>query len=138
MSVRGAAIADAAMRLCGTPFRLHGRSPETGVDCVGLVALALRAAGHPVPDIPPYALRLAATGFIADFAACCGLREAAGAVQPGDILIARPATTRRHLLVATARDRFVHAHAGLRRVVACPGPPPWPVIARWRLPEETD
>ncbi len=35
-------LAAAALNLIGTPFRLHGRDPATGLDCVGLVAEAMR------------------------------------------------------------------------------------------------
>lgn len=37
-----AALAEAALSLVGTRFRLHGRVAETGLDCVGLVAAAMR------------------------------------------------------------------------------------------------
>jgi hypothetical protein len=32
-----------------------------------------------------------------------------------------------------ADNGWVHAHAGLRRVVHMPGPSPWPIIALWRF-----
>ena len=37
----GAAIAAAARALVGVPFRLQGRDPALGLDCVGLVGAAL-------------------------------------------------------------------------------------------------
>ena len=40
-------FAKAAEELVGTPFRLHGRTPAAGVDCVGLVACALKHGGVP-------------------------------------------------------------------------------------------
>ena len=46
------ALAEAALGLLGVPFRLHGRDPATGLDCVGLVAEALRRAGRR-PDASP-------------------------------------------------------------------------------------
>jgi hypothetical protein len=36
-----------------------------------------------------------------------------------------------HLGVRTA-DGFVHAHAGLRRVVETPGMPEWPLVGAYR------
>ena len=42
----GAAIAAAARALVGVPFRLQGRDPVLGLDCVGLVGAAMRAAGY--------------------------------------------------------------------------------------------
>ena len=53
----GCQLAAAALYLVGAPFRLHGRDPRTGVDCVGLVLLALEGAGLRVPDIPRYTIR---------------------------------------------------------------------------------
>ena len=38
-----------------------------------------------------------------------------------------------HLLVASNAGQFVHAHAGLRRVIRGALPAEWPVIAHWRL-----
>ena len=40
----GEALATAAEQLIGIPFRLHGRNPETGLDCVGVVAAAVFVA----------------------------------------------------------------------------------------------
>ena len=42
----GAAIAAAARALVGVPFRLQGRDPALGLDCVGLVGAAMRAAAR--------------------------------------------------------------------------------------------
>lgn len=53
----GAAIAAAARALVGVPFRLQGRDPALGLDCVGLVGAAMRAAGY-APMMPgDYGLR---------------------------------------------------------------------------------
>ena len=54
---RRAALARAARALVGARFRLHGRDPATGLDCVGLVAAALAAMGRRVPAPAGYALR---------------------------------------------------------------------------------
>jgi hypothetical protein len=45
------------------------------------------------------------------------------------------------LLLTAPPHGFVHAHAGLRRVVTTPAPLPWPIECHWRLadcPEECD
>lgn len=39
------AVAAAALALVGTRFRLHGRDALHGLDCIGVIAAALRAAG---------------------------------------------------------------------------------------------
>ena len=42
----GEALAEAAVAFAGTRFRLHGRDPETGLDCIGLLAAALTRIGR--------------------------------------------------------------------------------------------
>jgi hypothetical protein len=39
------------MTLLGTPFRLHGRSPDIGLDCVGVVAACLFEAGYQIQEV---------------------------------------------------------------------------------------
>jgi hypothetical protein len=48
-----------------------------------------------------------------------------------DMMLVRPGALHRHLLILVPGG-FVHAHAGLRRVVETPGAPPWPVLRIWR------
>ena len=67
------------------------------------------------------------------FAPGAGLVEVAGEPAPGDVLLVCPGPAQHHLLIAGRGGGFIHAHAGLRRVVATPGPLPWPVERRWRL-----
>ncbi|MPT49090.1 MAG: peptidoglycan endopeptidase [Sphingobium sp.] len=129
----GQAIVDAARTCVGGAFRLHGRDPATGLDCVGLVVCALEGAGcrraaHVVPT--GYHMR---GGNLAQQQAAliaAGLQRASNH-QPGDIVMVRPGPAQHHLMVATG-EGFIHAHAGLRRVVEMPGLSPWPVISVWR------
>jgi cell wall-associated NlpC family hydrolase len=130
MSAREAAVA-AARGAVGVRFRLHGRDPAFGLDCVGLAALAARAAGF--------------TGAIpADYAICGGdpsaLIDAVGLVcviapAPGDLLLFAVGPAQFHLAVLVPGG-VVHADAMLRRVVERPGEPPWPLVAAWRLERE--
>jgi cell wall-associated NlpC family hydrolase len=129
----GAALAAAAAALAGTRFRLHGRDPATGLDCVGLLAAALAAIGRPAPLPSGYRLRMRAVPRLAAIAAGCGLAEAAGPAAPGDILLVRPAPCQLHLVIALGGHRFVHAHAGLGRVVLSGRPLAWPIVGHWRL-----
>lgn len=122
-------FAAAAQALVGVPFRLGGRDPVTGVDCVGLVACALEAAEAP----RGYRLRNTMITRHLDFAARAGFVSAAGAIRRGDLLLTAPGPAQHHLLVAVGPDRFVHAHAGLRRVAYHHGPLLWPVREHWRL-----
>ena len=52
--------------------------------------------------------------------------------EPGDVLLMAAGPGQLHLGIWT-RDGFVHADAGLRRVVERPGMPPWPLIGVWRM-----
>jgi cell wall-associated NlpC family hydrolase len=129
----GAALAEAAESLAGTRFRLHGRDPATGLDCVGLLAAALTAIGRRAPLPNGYRLRSRHVRGLAGFAEACGLGEAGGPIEPGDVLLLRVAACQVHLAIALRGGRFVHAHAGRKRVIAAAGPLAWPVIGRWRL-----
>ncbi|ODU69350.1 MAG: hypothetical protein ABT11_12685 [Novosphingobium sp. SCN 66-18] len=125
-------LAAAALNLIGTPFRLHGRDPARGLDCVGLVAEAMRRAGfHPVPP-GGYGLRALSVDALVPHAEASGL---APVPDDGDVVLARVSPVQAHLLVA-APDGFVHAHAGLGRVTFLPGPLPWPVAREWRVLSE--
>ena len=129
----GDALAQAAQTLAGTRYRLHGRDPRTGLDCVGLLAAALRAIGREAPAPSRYGLRNRDIAGALAFAPLAGLVDAPGPVRSGDVLLVRPGPLQHHLLIAGAAGDFIHAHAGLRRVVATPGPIAWPVLRHWRL-----
>ncbi|HKX35309.1 MAG TPA: peptidoglycan endopeptidase [Rhizorhapis sp.] len=132
MSAMGEVLVREALGLVGVPFRLHGRSVETGVDCVGLVALAAWRAGHRGEAPDRYALR---GGKLEQFEAwlkAAGLCRAAE-MRIGDIVLVQAGMRQFHLMVFAGAG-FVHAHAGLRQVVAMPGESPWPVLGVWRLP----
>jgi len=51
-------LARAAESLVGTPFRLHGRDPRAGLDCIGLFAAAMQRTGTPVTVPTGYTLRV--------------------------------------------------------------------------------
>jgi cell wall-associated NlpC family hydrolase len=127
------AFARAAENLAGTRFRLRGRDPATGLDCVGLVAAALATTGRDPPAPSGYGLRNSSINEALGFASGAGFDECAGEPIAGDLLLVRPGPLQHHLLIALERGRFVHAHAGLRRVTITPGPAPWPILRHWRL-----
>ena len=131
----GAALAAAAESLVGVPFRLRGRDPARGLDCVGLVAASLAEVGRPVLAPIGYRLRQGAIDGFLDAASRSGLAETTGPVEPGDVLLVRPGPAQHHLVVAAAGG-FVHAHAGLGRIVLTPPPLEWPVEHHWRLAAE--
>jgi cell wall-associated NlpC family hydrolase len=132
MSVQSRAFAEAAERLVGVPFRFRGRDCSTGLDCVGMVAKALDAAGVVLPRILPYAMRQR------DFSAQLGsaseiFDDVDDGLNPGDLLLLRPGPAQMHLAVVANGFALIHAHAALGKVVSTPPPCPWPVERHWRL-----
>ncbi len=115
-----------ARALVGTPFRPQGRG-EQGLDCVGLVLATFAIPGDEVRR--DYRLR---GNYLSELRR--ELERYFRKVRvplPGDVLLMLVADDQLHLGVRTA-DGFVHAHAGLGRVVETPGEPPWPVEATYR------
>ena len=129
----GAALALAAQALVGAKFRLHGRDPATGLDCVGVFAAALAAIGKAAPLPSGYTLKLRTLDRWLPAPASCGFNPTDAAIAAGDVLLLDLGPCQQHLVIATAADRFVHAHAGLRRVVEGFGPLPGPVLHHWRM-----
>jgi cell wall-associated NlpC family hydrolase len=126
----------AALSLVGTRFRLHGRDPAYGLDCVGLVAVAYAAAGHAVCDVPGrYRLSGPALGVAQDWLTACGAAPAEGALRAGDIALlnmGEAGQPQLHLALLGPTGA-VHAHAGLRRVVLSPVISAGTLLSRWRL-----
>ena len=115
--------------MLGVRFRPHGRDPASGLDCVGLAALAYGA------EVPAgYALRGGDMRKVAAAAARAGL-IAVEDERPGDLLLLRSGPGQLHLAIATDGG-IIHADAGLKRVVERPSAPPWPLLARWRAGED--
>ncbi|NIJ23738.1 peptidoglycan endopeptidase [Sphingomonas japonica] len=132
---RSARVAAAARALVGVPFRLHGRDPATGLDCIGVAALAVRGGGSdaPVPVPTGYALRSGDVGRMLKGLAAAGL-EPVGDNVPGTVALVLPGPRQLHLAVLTDAG-FVHADGRAKRVVERPGALPWLVLGRWRLRE---
>lgn len=121
-------IVNRARQLVGVRFRPQGRSPEHGLDCVGLAALATGIEGVR----RDYALRFGDARTVARGLAGLGFEPVdPDKAQAGDLLVVRPGAGQLHIVVATGNG-FVHADAGLRRVVEAPGRAPWPITSAWR------
>jgi hypothetical protein len=133
MSALDVALAQAAQSLVGCPFRLQGRDPATGLDCVGLVAAALAGAGVKAVTPVGYGLRNTDIGHWLPLAQQAGLRPSAGPVTAGEVLLIALAHCQHHLVIAADSSSVIHAHAGLRRVVRQPLDTSWQVEAKWRL-----
>jgi len=69
------------------------------------------------------------------FADGLGLKRAQGSPIGGDIQLVEIGPTQFHVLALNSLGQFVHAHAGLRRVICQSAVPQWPVRAHWRIPD---
>jgi lipoprotein Spr len=119
-------VDERARTLIGVPFRLHGRDPVTGLDCIGVVAFAVGGAVVPTG----YRMRQGNADAIVAGLDAAGLVRV-GVARAGDVLLFEAGPAQFHLGVMTGRG-FVHACALLRRVVETPGMPAWPMIGAWR------
>lgn len=132
-SLSGAAIAARARSFVGTRFRPQGRSPEYGLDCVGLVALAAQFPPELVPS--GYSMRSEAGEEM--LSSTFGGR--AERIRPedageGDVLLVSAGAGQHHLLLLLEHG-FVHADAGLGKIVERPGAVPWRTVCAWRSRE---
>jgi cell wall-associated NlpC family hydrolase len=120
---------DRARALVGCRFRPQGRDSAHGLDCVGVIvasfALPLDAVRTDYRTRGLHKREIEA-GLVRPFR-----KVARTQVRPGDVLVMAIAPDQLHLAIRTGRG-FVHADAGLRKVVETPGTPPWPIIGVWR------
>ena len=123
-------FAERTRALVGTPFRLQGRGElACGLDCVGV---AIATYGLPVEKVRRnYRLRGDHADEIVDFLSDGFRRVPSARLRPGDLMLMRVSDDQLHLGVRTDCS-FVHAHAGLRRVVETPGLPEWPMLGAYR------
>jgi cell wall-associated NlpC family hydrolase len=119
-------FAGRARALVGTPFRLQGRGTG-GLDCVGL---ALDVFGIPGAR-RNYRMRGNHAGEVCGFLGRDFRRVPPSRLRPGDLILMQVADDQLHIAVRTEAG-FVHAHAGLRRVVETPGLPQWPLLGIYR------
>jgi hypothetical protein len=102
-----------------------------GLDCVGAAAAAAGIARDRLRS--DYAIRgqhLAAIEYELCELGCQPVPVARAAA--GDLLVCAAGPAQFHIVVR-AWSSFVHADAGLRRVVERPLPVPWPVAGAWRF-----
>lgn len=134
----GEQLAVAAGRLVGTPFRLYGRDPAIGLDCVGLISASLTAIGRTWQAPEGYRLRNSNPARWFASASASGLVETHEPIRSGDVVLLQPGPGQHHLAVITyehERAAIVHAHAGLRRVVRQTIDPTQCFAKTWRLPD---
>ncbi len=110
------AIMIAAARACaGTPFHHQGRAPGVGLDCIGVIVVALRATGMDVRDRTDYGRRPDGKSLVAALEAH-GAKPVA-TIEAGDILLFRYDCQPQHVALATGSDTMIHAFAPAGKVV---------------------
>ena len=118
-----------ARALVGVRFRPQGRCAE-GLDCVGLVCRVF--------DLPSatarrdYSLRGDHRAELEQGLGKLLRRVSRRALRPGDVMLLEVNAEQFHLGIRTAAG-FVHAHAGIGRVVETPGVPQWEIAGVYRM-----
>lgn len=126
-------IEQRAISQLGVAFRLHGRSPGTALDCIGLAAYALWGLDY-IGSLPAsYRLRGDHADWLRWELKRLNLTPLINGQsrEVGDLLIFNVAARQLHLGILTSRG-LVHAHAGLKKIVLAPSSSSWPVIGHWR------
>jgi len=133
MGTRGRQLAEASSQFIGVRFQLLGRDPTVGLDCIGLLACSLDAIG--CKPILPKGYRLRNSDHLQwlECATRSGLTPVDGKMDVGDVLLVKPGPGQHHLVIAESASCFIHAHAGLRRVVRQPIKLGDQTQAHWRL-----
>jgi cell wall-associated NlpC family hydrolase len=123
-----------ARALIGVRFRLQGRDPEFGLDCIGVVMMAARIPRNRVRR--DYGLHSCDPEQLnAEFDWAGFVRIAPAEAEEGDVLVVRPGPTALHVVILTGSG-YLHADARLRKVVEVPGEMPWPTVSAWRHPDD--
>ncbi|HET6537527.1 MAG TPA: NlpC/P60 family protein [Sphingopyxis sp.] len=124
----------AAERMLGVRFRLQGRDAARGLDCVGLIWAAYQAAGVLLIAPRHYPLRGWCGARVIEALDHSGLVRADDMpIKIGDVAMVVGEAGQFHLGMMGV-GQVIHAHAGLRHVVAAPLDEEWCAARRWRLP----
>jgi NlpC/P60 family putative phage cell wall peptidase len=106
----------ASARACiGTPFHHQGRAIGIGLDCIGLIVVALTAAGFSVRDRSDYGRRPDGKSLIA------AMNDHGAAqvddIQAGDVLVFRYDKQPQHVALASSPETMIHSFAPAGKVV---------------------
>jgi hypothetical protein len=118
-----------ARALVGRPFRAQGRG-EHGLDCIGVVLATFSIPADTVRGD----YRLRAEGHFGDLRTALEdrfRRVPRTQLRAGDVMLLKAGEKQPHLAIRTDVG-FVHAHAGIRRVVETLGHAEWPLLAVYR------
>ena len=115
-------IIEAARSYVDTPFHHGGRLPGVGLDCIGVIVCAAKAAGVKHHDVAAYPLR--PNGQLrTELSAQLDRVEKA---EPGDVLEMSFGGEPHHVAIYTG-DTLIHAYATVRKCVE------QPMVAAWWL-----
>lgn len=133
--VPAAAVIDIARTYRETPFRHQGRRPGVGLDCVGMLVCAFRAAGLRVPDRRGYGRQPDPAMMAGGLSEALVRHPRTRPWQPADVLWMQ-FDAPQHLALYTGRS-IIHAYAQVGRVVEHRVDPLWVsrVVSVWRHPE---
>lgn len=105
-----------AARAClNTLFHHQGRIPGIGLDCIGLVIVALRATGMHIQDRTDYGRRPDGKSLAAALTAHGA--TPVDAIAAGDVLLFRYDGQPQHVALATSADSMIHSFAPAGKVV---------------------
>lgn len=114
-----AAMLAYARTLINVRFRHMGRNPKLGVDCSGLVVLALRHIGRPVKDMPSYGRDPHRDGLQQAVEANLG-QPVAGEHLPGDVALMAFEGQPRHVGFIASHPQgglmLIHTYGTIRKV----------------------
>ena len=135
MTDSGTRLLEAGRNLIGVRFRLHGRHPEAGLDCLGVVGWAIAQVTGAVCLPVNYGLRQQDRMQFLPLAANLGLIEQEANLVPpaGDVVLFDVGPWQSHLGISDGDGAIIHAHAGLSREVHGLPDPEWTVLRQWRL-----
>jgi NlpC/P60 family putative phage cell wall peptidase len=109
----------ASARAClGTPFHHQGRSPGLGLDCIGLVVVALTSVGFSVRDRADYGRRPDGKSLIAALNEH-GARRVED-IEAADVLVFRYDNQPQHVALASSAATMIHSFAPAGKVVETP------------------
>jgi len=108
-------MVEEARRCLGTPFHHQGRVPLVGLDCIGLVVVALRAAGYGVRDRVGYGRLPQGDALVAALVAHGAVRV--DEARAGDVLLFAFCGVPQHVALCTGAAQMIHAYAPVGRVV---------------------
>lgn len=133
MTLSAANLAKAAAELVGTPFRLHGRDARHGLDCIGVLSASLASCGAQAQLPNGYRMRMTAPDSLLPHPEQLGFVLATPPFHAGDVVMQRTGPAQYHIAIKVGGEHWVHAHAGLRRVVLSPSLGEQPIVHHWRV-----